>query len=454
MNFEHVILPFQDSLSRWDITISDGIVTSMSPSSATSHPDLLLPGLCHAHIHLDKPYLLTCNHPSSASHPDYSDLVPQTGSFDEALTNTSLAKKRFTQPDVYLRGSQLLAASHAQGVTSLRAFVEIDDTVGTASLESAIRLKTDFSHLLHMQICAFAQDPIFSTERGELNRAILSAALDDYGADIDVLGTTPYVEKTEEAGLQNIRWAIETALRYGLHLDFHVEYNLDPGDGLGHVGDVIDFLVAQKWPTGRGAKTVVLGHATRLTQASDRTMADLAGRLHRTRLPVHFVGLPTSDMFMMGRPSEGSPSHARQRGTLNVPLMIREYGLNACVAVNNVGNAFTPYGNGDPLTLASWCVGLYHAGTVDDARLLYECVSSRAREAIGLGDRGEDDAYEIAEGKTWPPMLLVKNERDAQLPGKQPGETMRIPARPRLGIKDVVWDPPAPGLRQVVHGQK
>src|SRR5690242_15778008 len=96
MTFQHVILPFQDSLSRWDINISDGTVTSMSLSPETSHPDLLLPGLCHAHIHLDKPYLLTCDHPSSASHPDYSDLVPQTGSFEEALTNTSLAKKRFT----------------------------------------------------------------------------------------------------------------------------------------------------------------------------------------------------------------------------------------------------------------------------------------------------------------------------------------------------------------------
>ncbi|KAH6693611.1 hypothetical protein F5X68DRAFT_273174 [Plectosphaerella plurivora] len=452
MNFKHVMLPFQDSVSRWDIALSNGSVTSMSPSSECTHPDLLLPGLCHAHIHLDKPYLLTCNHPPSSSHPDYSDLAPTSGTFEEALKNTSLAKKRFTPDDVYLRGSQLLAASHAQGVTSLRAFVEIDDTVGTTSLEAAIRLKADFSHLLHVQICAFAQDPIFSTLRGELNRAILSAALDDFGTEIDVLGTTPYVEKTEEAGLQNIRWAIDTALRYKLHLDFHIEYNLDSGEGLGHVGDVIDFLVAQQWPTGKGAKTVVLGHATRLTRVPDRTMADLAGKLHRAQLPVHFVGLPTSDMYMMGRSAEGATSHARQRGTLNVPLLIREYGLNACMSVNNVGNAFTPYGNGDPLTLASWCVGLYHAGTLDDARLLYECVSSRAREAIGLGDQGETDAYEIAEGKAWPPMLFLRNEEDVQLQGKQPGETITVPARPRLGIQDVVWDPPALNLRHIVRG--
>lgn len=453
MVVNNVLLPIQDTFNHWDISLSDGRVTSMKPSSATSTPDLLLPGLCHAHIHLDKPYLLTCNHPPSPSHPDYSDLATQTGSFQEALTNTALAKKRFTPDDLYLRGSQLLAASHAQGVTLLRAFVEIDHTVGTASLEAAIRLKADFSHLLHVQICAFAQDPLFSTELGELNRAILSAALDDFAPEIDVLGTTPYVETAEEAGLQNIRWAIDTALRRGLHLDFHIEYNLSPEEGLGHIGDVIDFLVAQHWPTGKGAKTVVLGHATRLTRASAQTMADLAGRLRRTKLPVHFVGLPTSDTFMMARPGEEDHAHERQRGTLNVPLMIREYGLDACVAVNNVGNAFTPYGTGDPLSVASWGVGLYHAGTPDDARLLYECVSTRAREAIGLGDGGEDDAYEIAEGRAWPAMLLVRNEADVRLPGKRPGETITIPARPRMSIQDVVWDPPETALRQVVRGQ-
>jgi hypothetical protein len=37
------------------------------------------------------------------------------------------------------------------------------------------------------------------------------------------------------------------------------------------------------------------------------------------------------------------------RGTLPVVELINEYGFNAAIAVNNVGNAFTPYGNCDPL---------------------------------------------------------------------------------------------------------
>lgn len=62
---------------------------------------------------------------AAAHHPSYSDLEPQSGSFQEALSNTSQAKARYTEQDLYLRGSQLLAASYTQGVTSLRAFVGI-----------------------------------------------------------------------------------------------------------------------------------------------------------------------------------------------------------------------------------------------------------------------------------------------------------------------------------------
>jgi hypothetical protein len=50
--------------------------------------------------------------------------------------------------------------------------------------------------------------------------------------------------------------------------------------------------------------------------------------------------------------------------------MIKKYGLNAAIGINNVGNAFTPQGNCDPLNLASLGVSIYQAGTKADAELL------------------------------------------------------------------------------------
>lgn len=455
MNLKNTILPLQDSSKQRDIQIQDGVVVSMRPSNnLTLQPSILLPSLCHPHIHLDKPYLLTCNHASSSNHPDYSDLAPKTGSFGEALANTSEAKKRYTPEDLYLRGSQLLATSYTQGVTCMRAFVELDHVTKLQPLKTAIQLKEEFADFVDVQICAFAQDPIFTTEHGDENRCIIEEALEEYGSSIEVIGTTPYVESDDQAQKKNIQWAIQTALAHRKHVDFHIEFNLNGGNPMVQFNHLVDELVANSWPTHPGAPTVVLGHATRLTLASHTELTQFAERLRQTKLPIHFVGLPTSDIFMMGRPgsdenSEQKAPLSRQCGTLHVPKMIQDYGLNACLSVNNVGNAFTPYGNGDPIGIASWGVGIFHAGTGDDATLLYEAVSTRAMDAIRPTEVEYKEKCLIKEGKQIVPMVLITNEESVKI--NSLGRTLLVPNRQRLSIRDIVWDPPETRLRRVIR---
>lgn len=465
---ENVIVPSVDATARWDIEIANGKVISRTPtsSSSTSCPSLLLPPLCHPHIHLDKPYILTSNRPQSASHPDYSDLAPKSGTFAEALANTSAAKNRYTPEDLYLRGSQLLAQSCGRhGVTYMRVFVEVDHAVRFKTIETAIRLKRDFEHLIRIQICVFAQDPIFSGLYGEENRLLLQQALDRYSEHIEALGTTPYVEQGDspdsqtEAEHRNIEWAISTALTRGIHLDFHLDYNLDAERGMSVV-KVVSQVKRAGWTARVGqTKVITIGHCTQLTTLSRATMSELANEIKALDLPIHFVGLPTSDLFMMGRPVHGDAAStpcARPRGTLQVPSMIRECGLNACIGVNNVGNAFTPYGDGDPLQLACWGTGIYQVGTPADAALLYECVSDRARRAIGLlpppPPKGNWDRSEEATGQDVPvPGLLIRNFEEIVLPAKNEGnKPLTVPARQRLSVKDVVWDPPDSLLRRVI----
>lgn len=541
---ENVIIPSVDASARWDVVIVDGEVTSRVPSSTTSPPSLLLPPLCHPHIHLDKPYLLTSSRAPSASHPDYSDLLPQTGSFEEALANTAAAKARFTPDDLYLRGSQLLAASYAHGVTMMRVFVEVDHVVKLAGLEAAVRLKRDFEHILRVQICAFAQDPLFSTEHGPANLQCMQQALNTYSGVVEVLGTTPYVEKRWGGAMRdanqrkNIEWAVVTSVEYGLHLDFHLDYDLEPSQQ-GMVYSVMR-KVNLKWSQSNLDKTVAIGHCTHLTTCNHQALEEYASLIKQCRTPIHFVGLPTSDLYMMGRePMLNLPSFKRKRGrppaaapplpsltktrggalpvvigtplpggrqpvgsltlsssssvssskvaateqagvykphelprgTMQVPSMIKDYGLDACLGVNNVGNAFTPYGNGDPLQLACWGVGVYHAGTVADAELLYDCVSGRARRAIGLGGLYDEDVNggglvggqgpspstgvrvpKDAPGYGVPlPGLLIQNLESMALPGRDGDGNLNVPARHRLSIKDVVWDPPDSALRRVIR---
>lgn len=459
MILENVVSDVRDSTAaRCDIELKDGYVQSVIRPSR-SNPDtpsqLLLPPLCHPHIHLDKAYILTCNNGTTSRHPDYSDLCPKSGSFAEALTNTSQAKERYTDEDLYLRGSQLLATSYTQGVTSMRAFVEIDHVTGLVPLTTAIQLKKDFAHLLEVQICAFAQDPIFSTAYGDENRAVMDKALTELRPFIGALGTTPYVETSREASLTNIEWAITKALEHHLHLDFHLDYTLEsPSSRLSQkplTYSVVELLLEHNWAQEADqSKTIALGHCTQLSVLDDAERKALAEAVIASELPIHFVGLPTSDIFMMGRPNAADiSSHHRPRGTMHVPSMVKELGLDACLGVNNVGNAFTPFGTGDPLQLASWAVGIYQAGTIENAELLYDCVSGRARKAIGLEDGAQYGL--VHEGQNLRGHLLVRNHQIlAKLPGAPGQPSMTVTARQRSSLKDVVWDPPEVNLRTVL----
>ena len=526
MRLSSVVLPSVDPNKTFDVIVgSDGALESAEAAeptvAPTGPPCILLPSLCHPHLHLDKPYILTSNQPA------YADLSPRSGSFEEALCTTSSAKHRYTREDLYLRGSQLLATSYSQGVTAVRAFVELDHVTGTLPLEVAARLRRDFAHLIRIQICAFAQDPLFSGPHGAENLTVLSEALRTHADEIDVLGTAPYVESDTTASLRNIDWAVSTALAADLYLDFHLDYNLDaPSAHRGKelqsekrgplIYDVLDVLAARSWPIAasggarrRLLRTVCLGHCTQLTQLSQGQLDALADRIKSSGLPVYLVGLPTSDIYMMdrtqrvertgvestggdldagdrARPAATFLPHARQRGTLQVVSLARDMGLGVCLGVNNVGNAFGPFGTGDPLSLASWGVGLYHAGGEGDAEILYGCVSWEAKRAIGLlgtasgvggwiekgegeGDESEEDDNRKGQGQTgkravgrgpenfW---LLVENRKWIKVPGaagdaektRREGsrQALMIPARQRLSIKDVVWDPPETELRRII----
>lgn len=459
---ENVIIPSIDAQLRWDIRIEDGEIVSRVPSlsASPSIPSLLLPPLCHPHVHLDKAYLLTCNKPTSDGQPDYSDLLPQSGDFKEALTNTSAAKGRYTPEDLYLRGSQLLADSHRHGVTSMRAFVEVDAVTEFKTVDAAVRLKRDFAHLIEVQICLFAQDPIFSGDSGCRNRELLVEVLDKYAADVEALGTTPYVEADQDAAVKNIDFAVQTAIERRLFLDFHLDYHLEtpqppaPGSLL---ETLLDHLIEHKWTeqASKDRQAIAIGHCTRLTTMDSSVTEGIVSLIKDHKLPVHFVGLPTSDLYMMGRPKappehEGpiSQPHSRPRGTMQIPSMIKDWGLDGCLGVNNVGNAFTPSGNGDPLQLTSWGVLLYHAGTGADAQLLYGCVSERARRAIGLVQeevRPETPHSQDLGNDVPVPGLLLRNVEYVEVPGKSSHEhdQIRVYSRQRLSVKDVVWDPPS-----------
>nr|POE92351.1 cytosine deaminase [Quercus suber] len=382
-------LPMKPRGSTWDVAIENGRVRSIHPSrellpdgdappaKPSSHTvldcssSLVTPSLCHPHIHLDKAFLL--------SHPSFNDIQVQSGDFAEAMELTSKAKSHFQHADLIERGQRVIDESVAAGVTHMRAFVEVDAGVGMKCLEAGLELKrsAELARTCVIQICAFAQLPLFSESPGDADGAVIRGLIRQAAGTegVDAVGSTPYVEASQERMKENIRFMVDLTMQHNAHLDFHLDYNLDRKSEP-MIWHVLHVLREKQWPQDR---TVVLGHCTRLTFFSNvewRTLKETIGSL-----PVSFVGLPTSDLYMMRTPDY-------TRGTLKIPDLIQEHHLNACIGMNNIGNAFTPYGSCDPVTLACNGVGIYQAGKEQDAELLYACVSTRAKEAIGLGRSG------------------------------------------------------------------
>ena len=357
---------------------AQGASSNVSKRVLDARDCLVAPSLCHAHIHLDKCFLL--------SDPKFADLEVIKGDFAEAMEITSKAKARFEKDDLLRRGQWLIAESIVAGVTHMRAFVEVDQIVRMKCLHAAIELKKQFAAACEIQICAFAQEPIYSGDHGAVNRELMeSAVLNEH---VSVVGTTPYVESDEENTKRNIDWAIKMASDNRMHLDFHLDYNLD-GNQSTQTNIVAEQLQSMSLyqrdePSSKNA-TVVLSHCTRLTLYEKPDWQALSQSVQH--LELYFIGLPTSDLYMMGKPHDHKGGGERARGTLQLPQMIQKYGISGAIAINNVGNAFTPHGSCDPLGIASMGVGMYHAGTKQDTQLLYECVSGRAKQAIGHTSR-------------------------------------------------------------------
>ncbi|KZF25260.1 cytosine deaminase protein-like protein [Xylona heveae TC161] len=428
-------LPNGGANEFFDISLSDDKIEAIVPHNFSAprlqHPQildaqgqLLAPSLCHPHIHLDKCFLL--------GDSKYSDLEILRGDFPEAMQLTTQAKARFETDDLIRRGRRLIRESLSAGVTVMRAFVEVDAGVGTKCVDAGLMLKKEFQGRCDVQISVFAQLPIFSSPDGglEMRRLIQEAAR---RPDVESFGTAPYVETDTGKMKQNIEWAVELCLREGLHLDFHLDYNLDAAQEP-MVWHVLDTLQKQDW-RGRAhtGKTIVLSHCTRLTLFNRDEWTRLRESIRD--LPISFVGLPTSDLFMMGRPEEEDDGCGpRVRGTLPVPNMIKSHGFQGAIGVNNVGNAFTPQGNCDPLSIASLGVGVYQTGTKNDTQLLYECVSSRAKAAIGCGESSQG----LGEGSV----------ADLILFGRKDGPPEEY--KQRKIVQELVYSPPLDRL--VVKG--
>ncbi|CAM3713838.1 amidohydrolase family protein [Cohnella lubricantis] len=318
----------------------------------------VLPGLAETHIHLDKAFLS-------------SRLPGVAAGLQQAIEMTAALKSSYTADDIKARSREVLNRASAFGVTLLRAQVEIDPILGLMSFESALELKREYVSAMDVQLVAFPQEGIFwQPGTAELlERAVRMGA--------DAVGGIPYNDRDSSEHLDYLFRLAEVS---GLPVDLHLDFSDDPRQLA--IQDVIA-LTRKYGMQGR----VAVGHLTSLgsveLDAARRIAAGIA------EAGIHVFTLPATDLYLNGR----QDTCRVRRGLTPVRLLLEE-GASVCFGSNNIRNAFTPFGTGDPLDIGLLLAQTAYMGTSEDVMTVLGMCTTQATLAI----RGKKS--DILEGAT------------------------------------------------------
>ncbi|MEO0457867.1 MAG: amidohydrolase family protein [Cyanobacteria bacterium P01_A01_bin.114] len=362
LKIENATLAGRDG--RWAIAIQAGTITEVTPTLDTAagqtldaDGQLVIPGLVDGHLHLDKALLL-------------GQRPAQTGTFQEALSETFNLKRGFTAEDIQTRARQIIEAEIAFGTTAVRSHVEVDPVLKLTSMAALLPLKKEYAWGLTLQLAVFAQEGITNQPGTE---AMLREALEMGG---DVIGSAPYVDPDPE---RNIQIIFDLAQAFDCDVDFHLDF-LDDDAPL-----LLPVVVAETIKRGWQGR-VCLGHMTKLASLTPEGLKDTAILLREAGISI--LALPASDLYMMAR----KDTHNTRRGVAPIQQLI-DLGVNAGIATNNVQNLFTPFGDGDVLKICTLIAQTLQMGTTARQEQCLEMATTRAAQAIGIHD------YGIAPGK-------------------------------------------------------
>ncbi|EJT99956.1 Metallo-dependent hydrolase [Dacryopinax primogenitus] len=323
--------------------------------------------------------------------------------FHEAVYKTQEAKKAFDEDDLLERGRQLIRASISHGVTTMRAHVEVDPVVKFKCLNVGIRLKAEFSDTCDIRLVVFAQDPIFSKPLGHMDQkwtehmmTLLEEAIDRGDGAVAAIGSAPYVEmggKSHE--LANATYILDLAVKHGLDADFHLDFDLSRESRFMNLLDEVrkrpQFHCRDPPALRRNFVSplrVTLGHCRTLSRI-DPIRIGSSISVAAEGLEVYIVGLPNSDMYMKHdrEPSVYRESYRTVLNPLNLEAQSSFLRGRISLSVNNVGNLFTPQGDGDPLALLPMCVGVFQNAKENSLASLIRMVTVFAASAAGLRPR-------------------------------------------------------------------
>jgi cytosine deaminase len=373
-----------------DIGIRNGRIVALAPELPADAPAidaegmLVVPGLIETHIHLDKTCIL-----------DRCRI--EEGTVQEAVRETSAAKRNFTVEDVYARAKRTLERCIMHGTMRMRTHVELDPGIGMIGFDAIVELARDYAWAIDLELCVFPQEGLTNNPGTE------ELLIEGLRRGAKAIGAVPYIDTDPRGQIDRI-FAI--ARDHDADIDMHLDL-ADSTDGM-----QIEYVCRKTEEYGWGGR-VAVGHVTQLSLVDRVRFDSIAVQLARAGVAV--TVLPSTDLHLMGR----SHDHAVPRGVVRAEPL-REAGVTCSISTNNVLNPFTPYGDGSLIRMANLYANVCHVARPADLAGCLDMITASSARLMRLAD------YGIEEGH---PADLVA------LDAATPAEAIATIAQPLWGMK-------------------
>lgn len=343
-----------DATPLADLAIEAGRITALAthlPMTAAQEWHLegrvVLPGLVDAHTHLDKTYFPLHN---------------QSGTLLEAIEVWCANKRTRTKAAIQTTVRRALQTAVANGITAMRAHVDVDATSDLATMETMLAIREEWADLIDLQLVALGH-PGGTAEHIALLQSTLAL-----GADL--IGGVPALTPDPQAEIDG---AFVLAEAFGKPIDLHVDETED-AQMLS-----LEYLAEKTIAHGMQGQ-VTAGHCCSLAFVDQLTLERVIDKVAQAQLNI--ITLPSCNLVLMGRRQQPTP-----RGVTPVKALLAR-GVNVSAASDNVGDPFNPFGNYDLLQIANLNAHVAHLSGAAEIQQSLQMVTSHPAQTLGLRDYG------------------------------------------------------------------
>jgi cytosine deaminase len=344
--------------SRLDVAIAEGKIKEIREQiegSAAEEIDaegnLVTESFVNTHLHLCKVYTLEMMDEEAMKDYHGADM----GKAMTAIELAARVKEKYDQSWIIKNVRKAMALSAKFGCTHTRAFADVDSKAKLEGVKALIQAREEFKNVLDIQVVAFAQDGIVR----EPGAADLVREAMDLGAD--VVGGIPWIEFTDADIAEHVKVCFDIAEEFDKPVSMLVDDAGDPGLRS------LELMALETIKRGWHGRS--LAHHARAMALYPKPYLQKVAAL-----------LKQADMGVVSDPHTG-PLHARVRE-------LREEGVLVCLGMDDISDAYYPYGRNNMLEVAFLVSHLLWMTTRQDMEALYDMVTTLAAQAIGLEDFG------------------------------------------------------------------